>query len=66
MAITKDMNFADILEKNENAAEILAKHGMHCVGCMMATVESLEDGCRAHGMNDEEIEKIVKELNDSE
>ncbi|MBW3020532.1 DUF1858 domain-containing protein [Candidatus Woesearchaeota archaeon] len=66
MAITKDMNFADILDKNENAAQILAKHGMHCMGCMMASVESLEDGCRGHGMDDEEIDEIVKELNESD
>jgi len=65
MKITKNMKFSEILEKKENAGEIMAEHGLHCVGCMMAAMESLEEGCRVHGMSDDEIDKMIGEINES-
>lgn len=61
--ITKKTQMSKILEENENAAEILFETGMGCVGCSMAMQETLEDGCKAHGMSDKEINKIVERLN---
>jgi hybrid cluster-associated redox disulfide protein len=60
--INKKMSFAEIMEKNPNAAEILFKNGMHCIGCAMAMSETLEEGAIAHGLNPD---KIVKELNET-
>ena len=59
--ITKKMSFAEIIEKFPEAGEILLEKGMHCIGCPMAQMESLEDGAKAHGLNPDEI---VKELNE--
>jgi hydroxylamine reductase len=58
--ITKEMSFAEIMEKNPKASEILLKKGMHCVGCPMSQMESLNDGCISHGLDPE---KVAKELN---
>tara|TARA_Y100000310_G_scaffold306787_1_gene348253 strand:- start:18192 stop:18389 length:198 start_codon:yes stop_codon:yes gene_type:complete len=58
--ITKKMSFAEVLEKNPKASEILLQKGMHCMGCPMSQMESLEDGCMSHGLDPD---KIVKELN---
>jgi hybrid cluster-associated redox disulfide protein len=58
--ISKNMSFAEILQKDPKAAEILMEKGMHCCGCPMAMQESLEQGAAAHGLDAEEI---VKELN---
>lgn len=58
--INKKMSFAEILEKEPEAAEIFMEKGMHCIGCPMAMQESLEDGAAAHGLNADEI---VKEIN---
>ena len=58
--ITKDMNFAEILEKNPDAAEVLFKSGMHCIGCGMAMFETLEQGAMVHGLDPD---KIVAEIN---
>ena len=63
MKITKKTKFSEILENNENAAEILFKAGLHCVGCPMTAQESLEDGCLTHGMSKEDIDKLVDKLN---
>ena len=61
--ITKDMSIGDIVAKNPKSAEIMFKHGMHCIGCPMTAHESLEQGCKGHGMSDEQIDKIVEEMN---
>lgn len=58
--INKKMSFAQIMKKNPDAAEILFKNGMHCIGCAMAMSETLEEGAIAHGID---ADKIVKELN---
>jgi hydroxylamine reductase len=61
--VTKDMLIGDIAVKYPKAVPIMFKFGMHCVGCGMTAYESLEQGCLAHGMSNEEIDKMVKEIN---
>ncbi len=59
--ITKKMTFSEIMEKNPKAVEILFEKGMHCIGCPMSQMETLEEGCLVHGLNPDEI---VEELNE--
>ncbi len=63
MKITKDMTFAEILNKYPEAAEIMLKHGLHCIGCHVAAFETIEQGSKAHGMSDKEFKDMLKELN---
>ena len=58
--ITKEMSFSEIMEKNPKASKVLLEKGMHCIGCPMAQMESLEEGCMSHGLNPDEV---VEELN---
>ena len=51
------------LVKNEKAVKVLFESGLGCIGCPMAMEETLEEGCLAHGMNDKDIDKLVKKLN---
>ena len=60
--ITEKMTFAKIMEKHPESANILFESGLHCIGCGMAMYESLEDGCKAHGMNKKQIESLIKKL----
>ena len=62
--IKKDMMIGEILEQNPEAAQVMAKHGLHCIGCHIGVYESLADGCKAHGMEDEQVELLVKEINE--
>jgi len=39
------------------------KYGLHCLGCSMSAVETLEEGAMGHGMKKGEVEKMVAELN---
>ncbi|MFH1801430.1 MAG: DUF1858 domain-containing protein [archaeon] len=66
MKITQKTKLNKVLQEKPEVAEILFESGMGCVGCPMAQQETLEDGCKAHGFSDEEIERLVKKLNDIE
>ncbi len=61
--ITKDMTFAEILEKHPDSAEILFESGLHCIGCGAAMYETFEQGCMAHGFSKKQIEELIKKIN---
>ena len=59
--VTKDMTISSIIEQNEGVAEILMSAGMHCLGCMMAHGESLEQACQVHGIDCDALVKLINE-----
>ncbi|MFH0943260.1 MAG: DUF1858 domain-containing protein [Candidatus Beckwithbacteria bacterium] len=62
--ITLNSNLGEIVEKYPELGEILREeYGLHCVGCMAASFDSLEQGAKAHGFDDGEIKKMVERLN---
>lgn len=61
--ITKNTGIMDAININPKAAEILMEAGLGCLGCAMAHFETLEQGLLAHGLEEKEIDKIIKELN---
>jgi hybrid cluster-associated redox disulfide protein len=61
MKITKDMTIATIVEKCPKSVNIFLKHHMMCFGCAVAKVETLEEGCRGHGID---VDQMVKDLNE--
>jgi len=61
--VTKDMTIGDIVAKYPQATEVLMGYGLHCVGCHVSGIESIEDGAAGHGMTDEEIDKMVADVN---
>ena len=63
MKITKKALINDFLEKYPEAASILMAYGLHCVGCYFSGRDTIEDGARIHGLGDEEIEMMIKDLN---
>lgn len=62
--ITKTTKLSEILQAKPEAVEILFEAGMGCIGCPMAQQETLEDGCRAHGMSGKEVDELVKKINE--
>ncbi len=58
--ITKEMTFAELLEKYPAGANILAERGLFCGGCPMAQLETIENGAKAHNID---AEKLIEELN---
>ena len=63
--IKKDMTFGELIKVCPQAGSILGKYGLHCIGCHIAVVETLEEGSRAHGLSEEQINEMVAELNAS-
>jgi len=63
--ITKDMQLGELVSKYPEAAQVMLKHGMHCIGCQMSAWETIEQGAKGHGMNDKQLDEMVKEMNDS-
>jgi len=62
--ITKDILILDLVETYPKVAEVLTeKYNFHCIGCMAASMESLEEGATVHGMTDDQIDEMVAELN---
>ena len=59
--VTKDMVISDVLEMDRGTIPIFFKNGLHCLGCAMASGESLEEACAVHGID---CDILVSELND--
>lgn len=62
--ITKDMMIGDVVQKYPETALVMMKSGMHCVGCHVAAHETIEQGCKGHGMDDKKVDDMVKEMNE--
>ena len=63
MEITKDTQISEILRYREDLIEDLLQMGLGCVGCPMAQMETIEQGLKAHGASDEEVEQVIEKLN---
>ena len=61
--ITKDMLIIDILnqDKAEELAQVLFESGMHCLGCLAAHGETLEQAAAVHGIDPD---ALVAKLNE--
>ena len=60
MEITRETIISEILANHPEAMPKFQELGMHCLGCALATAESVEQGCAAHGVDPDEF---VVELN---
>ena len=58
---TKDMSILDALQADPRARDVFTAHGLECIGCMGAMMESIEDGARMHGID---TSALLRELNE--
>lgn len=58
--ITKDMKIEEVIKKYPETLEVFEKFGFHCIGCIAASFESIEQGAVAHSIDPDEL---VEELN---
>ena len=63
--VTKDTNILEAVQKYPIIAQVFQKHGLGCIGCMVAAGESLGEGISAHGLDADaiiaEINEVIKE-----
>ena len=60
MVVNKEMTIGQVLAMDRNTAAIMMEYGMHCMGCPMSQMESLEMACGAHGSN---VDELIERLN---
>ena len=64
IAVTKTMQIGEVLRLNPNVKDVLMGFGLHCFGCPMSQMETLEEAAAVHGVDvDLMIEKINEFLN---
>lgn len=59
--ITKDMTIAEIIKLRPKTAAVLMSYGMHCLGCVIAQGETLEQAAEVHGISADELLKAINE-----
>lgn len=59
--INKDMLISDVLQMDEDIANILIQDGMGCIFCPASQMESVEAACYVHGIDPSEIVDQVNE-----
>ena len=64
MKITKDMKITEVVSFHPAIANILMNKGMHCISCMAAAGESLEEALYVHGYGPADVDAVVDQLND--
>ncbi|HQL44578.1 MAG: DUF1858 domain-containing protein [Spirochaetes bacterium] len=64
-SITKDMTFGELVQKHPLSASILASYGLHCIGCHIGIYETIEQGSKAHGLTDVQINEMLEKLNNT-
>ena len=60
--ITKDWTLGEVLNENDDLAEILMGFGMHCFGCPMSQMETLEEAAAVHGID---LDFMLQKLNEA-
>lgn len=58
---TKDSTLGEVLENKKDAQKILMGFGMHCFGCPMTQMETLEEAAMVHGID---LEVLLKKVNE--
>ena len=59
--VTEKTLVGELVNNYPETAEVLFGIGMHCLGCPASQAESLEDACTVHGVNAEDVVKVINE-----
>lgn len=62
MTITKDTVIGNILDEAPDTAPFFLEMGMHCLGCPASRGETVEQACRVHGVNADELVVRINEF----
>ncbi|MBP7402943.1 MAG: DUF1858 domain-containing protein [Clostridia bacterium] len=60
MAVVKTMIISDVLKMDQGTIPIFFRNGLHCLGCAMASGETIEEACAVHGLD---CDSLIEQLN---
>lgn len=58
--ITKEMSIGDVVKKYPETIPVFFQYGLHCIGCHVSPYESVEEGCKTHGID---VDTLIIALN---
>lgn len=61
--LKKDALLGEVAIESPKAAELLAEFGLHCISCFANSFDTLEMGAKVHGMDDDEVDDMIEEIN---
>jgi hybrid cluster-associated redox disulfide protein len=61
--IIKNMNISEVIEKYPDAIQVFLMYGLSCIGCGFSEFETIEEGAKGHGMDDELIDIMIEDAN---
>ena len=64
MEITVNTSIEDILESVPESVQLLQQKGIKCIACGEPVWGTLQDAAKIKNITDEQLEKIIQELND--
>lgn len=62
--IGKEMLIGELVAKYPETTEVMLSRGLHCVGCHFNPFDSIESGCRIHGISEKEMLEMLDEINE--
>lgn len=62
-AISRTTGMQTVMERWPHTTSVLSRYGLHCTTCGKAYRETLEQGARFHGLTDQQISRLIDELN---
>ncbi len=63
LKVNKDTNIAEVISEFPKVAEVMLGYGLHCVGCFANQFDTIEAGASIHGMDEDEIQEMIEEIN---
>lgn len=60
--VDKNTNILIAVQNYPVIAEVFQRHGLGCVGCMIASGETLGEGIAAHGLD---ADAVIAEINEA-
>lgn len=65
MEITRETIIAEIVENCPEAIPAFQAIGMHCIGCIAASGETVEEACAVHGIDADQFLEMLGEYLES-
>ncbi len=57
------MPIGQVIREHPKTVPVFLRNGLSCIGCPMASMETVEQGALSHGID---VDRLMKELNASE
>ena len=58
--ITKEMTISEVAQKYPKTVSVFMSYGLHCIGCPVAQLETIEQAVELHQID---LKKILGDLN---